>query len=496
MLVLLIYPPVNSEKFIASTTPPLGLAYLASFVRSQMPGDCKVLIWDLNLHIISKEQFKEKLLKLDEKPEVIGIGGIVTVFKSYLWISKICKEIFPDALLIAGGSLAGTIPHLLFKHSPVDICVRGEGEFTLLEIIKTFKDGGGKKDMQHIKGIFLWDEKKGSLLETPSRPRISNLDILGIPAYDLLDIEQYDANATRNRRNYAKDLPPQVYSPGNLRMSLMTSRGCIGRCTFCYRHFSAIKMNSSEFVKKHIMLLHNRFGVNVFEIMDELFNISEKRVNELIACFQEMKQRIPRFCFSIGGARADLINIELLRRLKEAGCFQIIYGLESGSPKILRMIKKGVTVEQNRRAVLATRDAGLCCVPQFVVGLPGEDRDTLIETLRFAKSIDFWSYLSFHWANAYPGSEIYQYAKEKKLIKDEFSYVSSLSATCQYPLQLANISQKEMIKILRKYFTVREIRLIFKNNNFLIAIYISTIWFTKKVLGYLFNKIKKLFVEA
>jgi len=111
--VLLIYPPDRQEDQ-SPETPPLGLAHLASFIRSQL--DCKVSIWDLNLNRISQDQFRENLLKLEDKPDIIGIGGIVTVFNNFLWMSKICKEVFPESLLMAGGSLASTVPHLLFTH--------------------------------------------------------------------------------------------------------------------------------------------------------------------------------------------------------------------------------------------------------------------------------------------------------------------------------------------------------------------------------------------
>lgn len=212
--------------------------------------------------------------------------------------------------------------------------------------------------------------------------------------------------------------------------------------------------------------------------MDELFNISQERMNDMCSCLREIKEKIPNFHFRIA-ARADLISVEFLKKLKEAGCFQIIYGLESGSPKILRMMKKRVTVEQNRSAVIAARDAGLHCAPQFIIGLPGETRETLIETINFIKSIDFWPFLSIHKANAYPGTEIYQDARNKGLIDDEFAYVSSLAGTGQYPLQLAKISPKEMMGILRKYLIIRQVRLIFKNTNYLIGAYTLLSWIIK-----------------
>ena len=106
------------------------------------------------------------------------------------------------------------------------------------------------------------------------------------------------------------------------------------------------------------MFLYHQFGVNVLTIMDELFNISEERMNEMVSCLIEIKKEIPGLHFRIGGARVDIIKTESLRKLKEAGCFQIIYGLESGSQKMLDMMKKRVTVEQNREAVIAARSLG------------------------------------------------------------------------------------------------------------------------------------------
>lgn len=486
--VLLIYPPDREEES-SPGFPPLGLAYMASFIRSQLGNNCKISLWDLNLHRISKEQFREKLLRLEEKPDIIGIGGIVTVFSNFLWMSKVCKEIFPDSLLVTGGSLGSTVPHLLFEHSPVDICVKGEGEHTLLEIIESFEAGASRDDMQHIQGIYLWNPRESHLIETPPRPRTADLDIFGMPAYDLLDVEQYAVNGIRHLKDYGNDLPSQIFSSGNLHLFIMTSRGCTLRCTFCYRQFAKIGMNSAAFIKNHIRFLYNQFGINIISIGNELFNISEKQVNEMISCLTEIKQEIPTFYFRAEG-RVDPISTESLKKLKEAGCFQFVFGLESGSQKMLDSMKKRVTVEQNRAAVIAARDAGVHCVPQFIIGLPGEDRDTLKETLNFVKSIDFWSYLSFHRANAYPGSEIYQYAIDKGLIKDEFAYVSSLAGSDQYPLQLADIPYKEIKAMLRKFAIAREARVAFRNNNFLAAGYIFATWLIKEISRFILNKIR------
>jgi len=455
--ILLIYPS-DREGYSTPEVPPLGLAHLASYIKNNIKNEYKVNLWDLNLDRISFEQFKERLLKLEEKPDIIGIGGIVTVFNQLLCMSKICKEVFPKAILVAGGSVASTIPHLLFKHSDIDICVEGEGEVTFFEIIKRIERGAGKDDLKDIAGLSLWDPKNQKVIHSPYRQSVSNLDLLGMPEYDLIDVKRYAENGIFNLRSYGRDLPSEIFFDCNLHMPIVTSRGCIARCNFCYRQFPKIELNSPDFIREHIFFLHDKYGINVITFVDELFNVSERRLNEMIRSLGEVREKIPDFYFRIGGARTDVISDLAMNKLRDLGCFQIIYGLESGSQKMLNLMKKKITVEQNYRAVIAARKAGIHCVPQFIIGLPGENASTLKETLKFIRSIDFWSYLSLHNANAYPGSEIYQYALDKGLIKDEFSYVSSLAGTNIYPIELAEIPSKNIKAILRRFMIMREFR--------------------------------------
>ena len=488
--ILFIYPP-DRETITSPETPPLGMAHLASFARNKLGEDYRMSIWDFNLKRIDEDEFRKRLLNLEEEPDIIGIGGIVTVFRHFLWMSKICKEIFPKSLLISGGSLASTVPHLLFKHSPVDICVKGEGEETLIDIIKDRERGLLKEDMKHLPGTISWDAEAKTSIDNPPRPAIFNLDTVGLPAYDLLDVEGYGINGIKNLRSYVKDLPPQIFSRERLHMSIVTSRGCTNRCTFCYRQFPKIGMNSAEFVKRHIRYIHDKFGINVVTFIDELFNISPKRMNEMISCLREIKEEIPDFYFRIGGLRADSVTSEYMTALRDIGCFQVIYGLESGSQKMLNLMKKRVTVEQNRKAVIAAKEAGLHCVPQFIVGLPGESKETLKETFDFMNSIDFWSYISIHKANAYPGSELYQHTRDEGLIKDEFTYVSSLASTDIYPLQLADISLKEIERMLRMFVIEREARIVFKNNGIFKSPFIFLSLLVRKILHRLVKRPKK-----
>jgi len=466
MNILLIYPP-HEEKVQNVTFPPLGLAYLASVLQKR---NYHTVILDLNLNRVSDHMLRERLFKMESPPDIVGIGGIVTSFKNIISIAKICKDIFPRALFVCGGSAGSTVPHLLFGHTPIDICVGGEGEETLLEIVRTIENGAEKDDLIDIPGVISCkSDNSKELLFGPPRNHIKDLDVIGFPAYELIDVETYSRNGIRDILVYKDDLSIKL-DRRSRHMSVLSSRGCIGNCSFCYRQFSKIGLFSGEHVKNHILFLNNKYGVNIISFDDELFNITRERVSELVVSLSEVKKKVPDFFFRVNGARVDRIELDQLKALRDIGCFQITYGLESGSQKILDLMNKKVTVEQNRTAVVWAREAGLHCVPQFIVGHPGEDKVALNETFQLARAIDFWNTECFHYANAYPGSRIYDDAKGKGLIPDEFEYVIKLGGTDKYLIPLGDIRPYQLHALVLRYQAKRRIKKLFANNNFLIAI--------------------------
>jgi radical SAM superfamily enzyme YgiQ (UPF0313 family) len=216
--------------------------------------------------------------------------------------------------------------------------------------------------------------------------------------------------------------------------------------------------------------------------MDELFIVSKQRTVELVDALKKLNKNI-NLLYRIASARVDTIDLDLLNNLKASGCVDIVYGLESGSQKMLSSMKKRTTVEQNYKAVLLTHEAGLHSTPQFVIGLPGETNETAKETLEFVNKIDFWEDVGFHFANPYPGTEIYENAKKEGLIKNEDEFVMSLGGTDNYPVQLGEISFTEMKNLIRTFLIKRRIKKYITTYGYLYGIWKLIIYFSKKLFG-------------
>ena len=444
MNILLIYPPDRIN--FKAVCPPLGLAHIASVLIKE---GHDVSIIEVNADRYSDNQLLRIIRNYKPKPDIIGIGGIVSTYKYVKWLTNEIKTIYSGIPVVIGGSVGSSIPELILKHTPADIIVDKEGENTMLQIVTNLD--GGNMDLSGVPGIFY--RCGDGILHSGHRERIRNLDTLPLPAYHLLPMEIYIENVSQE--SFYRDV--LSVSSENRHMVLIASRGCTDHCTFCFRQFPKVAMNSAEYVYNHINYLHSQYGINRLTFMDELFISSKQRTWELIDVLKKLKWEID-LCYRIASARVDTINIELLNALKASGCVDIVYGLESGSQRMLDIMKKRTTVEQNRKASMLTHKSGLHTTPQFVVGMPGETVETLKETFRFVDSIDFWDNIGFHFANPYPGTEIYYNARKQGLIKDEDEFISGISGTDNYPIQLADVPFKTMQRMIRFFHLRRSFR--------------------------------------
>ncbi|MFH1616279.1 MAG: radical SAM protein [Planctomycetota bacterium] len=462
-----------------ATCPPVGLGYIAGVL---IKAGHEVSIMEINAHRYTCEQVVRMLRNYRPCPDIIGIGGIVSTYKYVKWLTKEIKEIYPHIPLVVGGSVGSSIPDLILKYSSADLVVDKEGELTMLEIAGEMEKGN--RDLRKVAGVFYRNGDGQRIVHSGVRERIKDLDSLPFPAYHLLPMEIYINNICEDPF-YKKTLE---VSGENRHMMLITSRGCTDKCTFCFRQFPKIAMNSASYVSEHILHLHSRYGVNRFTFMDELFIISRRRAIKLIDALKKLNRSI-NLLYRIASARADTVDMELLKGLKDSGCVSIVYGLESGSDRMLSSMKKRTTAEQNYKAVSLTHQAGLHTIPQFVVGLPGESETTLKETLRFADSIDFWEGVGFHYANPYPGTEIYEDAKKRGLIDNEDAFVEGLAGTDKYPLQLGEISFAEMKHLLRNFTILHVIRKNIRGNGYFFGICKTIVYFSVKIISELIKKL-------
>ncbi len=282
---------------------------------------------------------------------------------------------------------------LLDSYGYIDYILRGEFEYTILDLCKCLRDG---EKVENIKGLSF--RKEGEVVENPDRPLISDLDKLPFPAWHLFNMKYYD---------------PHLYKSPSVLM--ISSRGCPYRCTYClwpqvmYGH--KLRTRSAENVVDEIEILKDKYRVKAIEFDDDTFTIGKRRV---VSICNEIIKRGIKISWSCFG-RVD-VDREMLSAMKEAGCEFIKYGVESGSQKILDRCKKQITLNQVREAFRITKEVGIKDYGTFMFGLSGENWDTVNETIEFAIELDPYA-VQFSIVTPLPGTEYYSQLKSKGLLK-------------------------------------------------------------------------------
>lgn len=419
MNILLVNPPCRIAWHI-----PVGLGYVASVVRE---AGHNVKILDINGLGYSKEKVEEliKVLEFD----IVGIGGLSSTYKYVKWLARIIKKYKPNVPIVAGNMVATAYPELLLKNSDVDIAVIDEGEITFKELVWAINDG---QNLKEVNGIFYKDN--GDIIETPPRERISNLDSLPFPAWNLFPLENYWENLTESPARF-----------GLHHMMVSAVRGCPYECIFCSHPFGrTVYTRSAESIVGEIKEVKNRYGVECINFSDDLFLVDEKHVLEF--CDRMIFEKL-NIKWSISG-RVNLVNDNLLRRMRKAGCVEVSYGFESGSQVMLDKIKKRVTVKQAEEAIKMTRSAGIKITGSFIFGMPGETLDTIKDTVEFIIRTRLPLY-RFFYATPYPNTELYEIAKKMERIpKDEDKYLERLGEQWEtFLVNFTEFSDSELVRL-------------------------------------------------
>ncbi len=411
---LLIIVPRSMQKTIY---PPYGAMYIASAVRKK--GHNPQII-NAHTDLIADRELIDKIRRLN--PKYIGFSGIVA--PSYKYVKDVSLELrdeFPDKIQILGGGLANAVEPV-FKNTSIDIVVQGEGDLTIVDLLECLDNRG---NLDNVPGIYY--RNGPSYVYTGKRGVITNLDILPYPAFDLIDMDKYMPDGLEFIRYFTTKIKDKrIYDPKRNRkmLTLPTSRGCFAQCSFCFRAYPGIRVHSMKYTFDFIEYCIEKFNPGFFTLGDECFAPNKTRNWEFI---EEYKRRKMNFVFRILGMRVDTVDREILRAYKEIGCWMIEYGFESGSQKMLNIIDKRVTVEQNRQVALWTQEAGIYTSPTLVLGMPGETEATIQESIDFIKSLKF-GFKQYQWSYALPipGAPLYDFGRITGAIEDEDEYLSSL----------------------------------------------------------------------
>jgi len=374
--------------------PPLGLAYIASYLRKYGNFD--------NTIIVDKEDQMKRLLR--EKPDVIGIGSMTYEFPQAKILAEQIKKEFDVPLIIGGNHITLMTHH--FQTSAFDIAVIGEGEQTMLELVQLYerKRSFEPDDLKRIKGI---DFKDGNnIIQTEKRSLIENLDTIPFPARDLLKMKEYYTTLRRD-----------CFGKFGVYIHMLTSRGCPYNCAFCSTSvfWQKARFHSAQYVVDEIKELVEKYKVDGIHIWDDLFIARKERVKEIAELLK--KEGLKDLEFHVF-ARANLITEEMCGYMKNMNVAVTEFGLESGSEKILKYLKKGnVTVEQNRSALAMCKKFGFNTLGDIIIGSPDETEDDLRQSLSLVQDKNLDEARVFH-LTPYPRTEVWEYAKQKGFVSD------------------------------------------------------------------------------
>jgi radical SAM superfamily enzyme YgiQ (UPF0313 family) len=379
MRVLLINPfyPISETP-----SPPLGLAYLAAALE-QAEIDVRVL--DLVVFPYSEQLLAKTLGEF--KPALVGLTAVTMNVGRALSVVRDVKRVAPQVITVMGGPHVTFTPSETLEACPdLDIVALGEGEQTLVELSDAIASGN---DVGEVKGIAY--RVGPGLRFTARRGFIRNLDNLPMPARPLLPLGRYRALG--------------------MPISMTTSRGCPHACIFCVgRRMVGARVRSRSPVRVVEELAYlATLGFHQVNMADDLFTADPRRC---MAICDEILSRGLKINWT-SFARVDTVSPALLAKMKAAGCTAVSFGVESGNSRILRSIKKGITLEQIVAAVDMCADAGVTPLASFILGLPGETPDTLRETLAFGQRLKEKGLVyGFHILAPFPGTAVRERAAE------------------------------------------------------------------------------------
>lgn len=380
--LLLITPPwacMGSRGVLQHSLPPLGLLSIAAYVEQQ---GFRVQILDIHAERLNDRQVADRITQAC--PRYAGISVLTNTAFSAHYIARICKKSAPDCKVIAGGVHAEILPEEMLANSAIDAVGRGDGEELMLEILRG-------RTFPEILGLSYRNGNR--VVHNPPRPLEMNLDKYPFPAYHLIDFKNYFPPVGTYRR-----LPA---------ISMLVTRGCVGKCTFCNSARTTLRTRSPEKVVEQIKLLRYRYGIRQIQFYDDTFTVMRKNV--LAVCKQLTDERVD--ITWVAYIRGDCFGEEVAAAMKKAGCHQVLLGIETGDEQIMNTICKPLNKEKYKQAVAIAHQHGLDVRASFILGLPGETRASMESSLQLAKDLDV-DLIQVGILTPYPGTEIFNYAAQ------------------------------------------------------------------------------------
>lgn len=439
MKILLInLPNCGSRAGYSGLFLPYGMAYISSVLKKNSYSfDC------IDLHneeILKNKPFDlwQKVLSYDIcQYDVIAFGGTFLKYNSLKMLSQKISEVNKNIFQVCGGCMATNISDIILQETKINCVCLQEGEATIIELLNCLKN---KRQWQNIHGIKYRNERS-EIIQTPIRKKIDNLDGISFP-----DRKSWNFDIIRKAFPYG--------SPGRYCAIMFASRGCPFRCIFCCSGGgSAVRRRSPENIIEEMKYLKQKHNIRYIRFFDEIFIGSREKIIEL--CNLMIKEKLEIFWWC--QTQIKLVDEELLRIMKQAGCIEIAYGIESGSNAILLEMNKGITSDLSKKVIEVTYSIGIRPSLNLLAGTPSETYSTLKETRDFVMSLNYidWPIIpTIGYVIPIPNTKLYSLAREKGIITNEKLYLteelSGLGKNTR-TINLTNLEYNDLARIIETF---------------------------------------------
>lgn len=417
---------------------PIGLGYISAVLKKEgYDVDCINLN---HLHGTVKDIINKKLDNTKYDFVCSGHMGL-----GYAVIDLIINTVHAHSSnpqVIIGGALITAEAPLMAKSLKFDYGVLGEGEETIIELLKCLEK---KKDLSKVDGI-CYRDKEGKPIFTKPRKLIEDLDSLPFPDYESLGLKEQLDHMNSNDVFYCYLDKPRCYQ-------LLGSRSCPFQCTFCYHSIgSKYRERSIKNIIQEIKQAVEKYNINCISINDDLFAANKDRLKEFCREIKKIKKQVPELVWHVS-LWVSTVDKEILELMKDAGCWYIGFGFESYSSTVLRSMKKGITPAQIDRAVKLCREVSIATIGGFIFGDPVETRETAKVTINYWKK-NCSGMVKLFFIHPYPGSEIFNYCIKKGIIQDKLDYIKNKIHHTNI-VNMTSLSEKEFKNLVSEIWEAK-----------------------------------------
>lgn len=437
-----IYDPHSHER-IYNYMMPLGLAYISSVLKQN---NFDVTVINLNhedglINDILNHKLTETIY------DILFTGSLSIYYPNIRDYIKYIREISPNTKIVVGGGLISAQPEIMFKLLKPDFIVIGEGEQTVIELVKCIENNG---NLSNIDGLGFY--QNALVINKPRKP-IMNLDTIPFPDHKDMGLNEYlNRMLPQNYILFDSFDNPRAYP-------ILMSRSCPFGCTFCYHQIGKkYRQRSIENIMDEIRFVTNEYKINIFSCYDELFAYDKERIIEFCNQMRDFRETVPWDIKWNCSLRVSDVDDELIKIMKESGCFLISFGLESYSNVILESMRKKITSQQIDNALQIVSNNNIAIQGTFIFGDPAETIETAQETLNYFKEkrdvIRGGVQLGF--IIVFQGSPLYNWCIQTSLITNEVEFIENRAKNgyvFHEPMNMTGLSNKEFYKLKSKIMT-------------------------------------------